>query len=194
MARSRVIYDKTQIIDISFKIVNEEGPDALSIRRVSNELKVSSMTLYNYVRNIDEIKKEVIVAGFNLLLRSMYTSFNEHRQNNDEDSVISLCKSISLTIFRFAHENRGIYNIMHGDQGIKFRKDVEIRPMYEFVENLYSHIRIERGETEKYKMIFKILQCVINHLIYEDLSGIKHYTEEEFISYVLFYIERMLKE
>ena len=47
MGRNKVLYDKQQIIDIAVTIVEEEGIEVLSARRIASELGVSSMTMYN---------------------------------------------------------------------------------------------------------------------------------------------------
>jgi AcrR family transcriptional regulator len=79
MARNKVIYDKQQIIDISFQVINNESEAALSARRLARELNMSAMTLYNYVENIDAIKKEVILHGFNILYKKLFESLNSYR-------------------------------------------------------------------------------------------------------------------
>ena len=71
MGRNKVLYDKQQIIDIAVSIVEEEGIEVLSARRIASELGVSSMTMYNYVSNIDEVKRELMIRGYNELFRNI---------------------------------------------------------------------------------------------------------------------------
>lgn len=71
MGRNKVLYDKQQIIDIAVMIVEEEGIEVLSARRIASELGVSSMTMYNYVSNIDEVKRELMIRGYNELFHNI---------------------------------------------------------------------------------------------------------------------------
>ena len=57
MARKKAIFDKQEIVDASFHVIKSEGNEAFSARRLATELNISSMTVYNYYKNIDEIKK-----------------------------------------------------------------------------------------------------------------------------------------
>lgn len=43
------------IVEVSLRIADSEGLDALTIRRIASELGVGAMTLYGYVRGKDEI-------------------------------------------------------------------------------------------------------------------------------------------
>ena len=49
MAREKVLCGKEEIIRVAVSIVDKEGMEAVSVRRIAKELGVSSMTIYNYV-------------------------------------------------------------------------------------------------------------------------------------------------
>lgn len=49
MAREKVLCGKEEIIRVAVGIVDKEGMEAVSVRRIAKELGVSSMTIYNYV-------------------------------------------------------------------------------------------------------------------------------------------------
>lgn len=48
-------FSQGQIADIAFGIADQEGFDAVSMRRVARELGAGTMTLYHYVRTKDEL-------------------------------------------------------------------------------------------------------------------------------------------
>lgn len=47
---------KEEIIRVAVGIVDKEGMEAVSVRRIAKELGVSSMTIYNYVENLSDVK------------------------------------------------------------------------------------------------------------------------------------------
>ena len=51
MARKKILKSKKQILDTALALIDTEGVASVSMIRLSKELGVSSMTLYNYVRN-----------------------------------------------------------------------------------------------------------------------------------------------
>ena len=72
MSRERSLCGKEEIIKVAIDIVDKEGMEALSARRIAKELGVSSMTIYNYVKNLNDVKKRVLIAGFDRLYNSVY--------------------------------------------------------------------------------------------------------------------------
>jgi len=46
---------KSRILDISQRIISEEGMEALSIRRITNEMGYSSGSIYHYFKSKDDI-------------------------------------------------------------------------------------------------------------------------------------------
>ena len=64
MSRERSLCGKEEIIRVAVDIVDQEGIGAVSARRIAKELNVSSMTIYNYVKNLNDIKKRVLIVGF----------------------------------------------------------------------------------------------------------------------------------
>lgn len=48
-------YTREQVARVAFEIADQEGFDAVSMRRVAQELGAGTMTLYNYVRTKDEL-------------------------------------------------------------------------------------------------------------------------------------------
>ena len=89
MAREKVLCGKEEIIRAAVRIVDSEGMEALSARRISKELGVSAMTIYNYVENLAEVKKYVLSDGFDRLYDSIYHALNELRGQVDK---VKFCK------------------------------------------------------------------------------------------------------
>lgn len=133
MAREKVLCGKEEIIRAAVRIVDSEGMEALSARRISKELGVSAMTIYNYVENLAEVKKYVLSDGFDRLYDSIYHALNELRGQVDK---VKFCKTIAMQVFQFASENRNIFIFMFFEGRSQFREDAEIRPFYNFIAKL----------------------------------------------------------
>jgi AcrR family transcriptional regulator len=59
---------RDRIIDISRRIVFEEGLDAISIRRVANEMDYSAGIIYHYFRGKDELLSCAVREGYRKML------------------------------------------------------------------------------------------------------------------------------
>jgi AcrR family transcriptional regulator len=63
----KVIFNKTQIIDSSLRIVKEKGFKQLSAREVARELISSTRPVYENFQSMDELKKAVLQKMVDLL-------------------------------------------------------------------------------------------------------------------------------
>jgi AcrR family transcriptional regulator len=67
--RSVRVIDRDQIIEAATRIADEEGIDALTIRRLAADVGTGAMTLYSYFRNKEEILDGIadhVLGGFRL--------------------------------------------------------------------------------------------------------------------------------
>ncbi len=55
MSRSRPPLTRDEILETALKLVDEGGLEALSMRKLAAELKVDAMSLYNHVRDKDDL-------------------------------------------------------------------------------------------------------------------------------------------
>jgi len=55
MSRSRPPLTRDEILETALKLVDEGGLEALSMRKLAAELKVEAMSLYNHVRDKDDL-------------------------------------------------------------------------------------------------------------------------------------------
>lgn len=119
MAREKVLCGKEEIIRAAVRIMDSEGLEALSARRISSELGVSAMTIYNYVENLKEVKKYVLSDGFDRLYDCIYKSLKELEGQVDK---FTFCKTIAMQVFKFANENKNIFAFMFFDGAASSRR------------------------------------------------------------------------
>lgn len=188
MARNKVIKSRKDIIGISFDIINTEGVVALSARRLAKELDVSFMTIYNYVENIDEIKKEAILNGFRILNENIYESVVKDNIDLNELNISDYCKTIANEIFKFSLKYNGIYQLMFTSDESRFYNDPEIAPFYRY----YTQLLDVRSNKHKYKKELHMLDLIIHGLIREKMLGINDYSKDEYNYYIDKFIEKII--
>lgn len=54
------VYTRQDVIRIALKIIDEQGPDNVSMRRIGRELGVTAASLYHYFKNKEEILVSVV--------------------------------------------------------------------------------------------------------------------------------------
>ena len=109
MAREKVLCGKEEIIRVAVGIVDKEGMEAVSVRRIAKELGVSSMTIYNYVENLSDVKKRVLISGFDRMYGCIYEALNALPAVQGR---LELCRAIALEVFRFARNNELLFAVV----------------------------------------------------------------------------------
>lgn len=187
MARSKVISSKKEIVNAAFDIVNSEGVNALSSRRLANYMKVSNMTLYNYVENIDEIKKEIILEGFRKLYSKAYQSLKEAKKQKPDLDIKKSCQIIAGDIFDFGCQYKNIYQLMFLNSEAKFRNDAELKPFY----NYFIQLLPKKDASSEIKKALNMLDFIASQMIMDKITGIHNYSKKEFDEYMNQYTEKM---
>lgn len=134
MPNKKVISGKKEIVDAAFRLVREEGAQALSIRRLAKAMNVSYATFYAYVRNSEEIKKEVVLEGFRILYQKALGAIRQAVEHDNADYRES-CAVLAETLYAFAGEYSGVYHIMYAES-ITLRRDPEAGPFYDYFVHL----------------------------------------------------------
>lgn len=189
MARSKALNDKNEIIDAALSIVEQEGIDALSIRRLASALGVSSMTLYNYVRNVDDIHREILVRSFQLLLQEIYAIMQTGDWERHSGLAI-FARAYACALFQFAKEHRHLCIFLIGKGASEFRNDAEIRPFYNMFDDFLLPLD-DTDTTRQVKQICWMYECAVLSMIHEYVDGIKPVTKEILLHCVDTYIEKM---
>lgn len=189
MARERVLRDKKQIIRLAYQIVDDEGVESLSVRRISKELGVSSMTIYNYVSDFGELKKEVLIEAFDIMYSMLYTGLNRKKQPVD---IATFCRTFAEEVYNFSVEHRGLFIFMRGEGYVSFHSDAEVKHLYNALDSISRRSKEFREDKNSNTMGYKIFESTVFNMAYENQLGICRYTRDEFMEYVEFCISRFL--
>lgn len=94
---------KEQIAQAAFEIIRKDGYDALNTRRLASSLGMSTMPLFKYYKNIDEIKRAAVNLGVEEYMRYM------QRGSNDPIPF----KGIGRAYIKFAKEEPKLFEIFY---------------------------------------------------------------------------------
>ena len=191
MARNKAIYDKSVIIDKAFEIVQEEGAEALTARNIAKALHVSPMTLYNYVKNIREIEKELIIKGFNILYKNVFEDLVKNKEKMKTRGIETMCLLMAENMIDFAQNYEGLYSMMYYLEPTEIRKDPEVQPYYKYFQKLTYKVKMGEEEKERLKESFYLFELIVKGLINDRINTGGKLEREKLFSHVESAIEKL---
>lgn len=99
---------REQILLSAWKLVNEEGWQNLSIRKIADAIEYSAPVIYDHFENKEAILSEFNHKGFKLLGDNLKAAKEKHT-----DPVAQL-DAIAFAYWDFAFENKEYYQLMYG--------------------------------------------------------------------------------
>lgn len=99
---------RATILEQSWQIVEEEGWEALSIRKIADAIEYSTPVVYKHFESKDAILEAFSREGYALLAESLAKA---KRSKTSPDKQL---EAISEAYWQFAHEHPKHYQIMYG--------------------------------------------------------------------------------
>ncbi|MBD1430112.1 TetR/AcrR family transcriptional regulator [Sphingobacterium litopenaei] len=96
---------RQMIIDQSWKIIQEEGWQSLSIRKIADAISYSVPVIYKHFENKEAIVEYFSKEGFSKLAEELKV---------EEFDTIEKLRKIALAYWKFASQNTQYYRIMFG--------------------------------------------------------------------------------
>ena len=62
------------IVKVAFDMLQDDGEDALTIRRIAAAIGVGAMTLYTYVDGLEDLHRQIIAKGFEIIHHNCSTA------------------------------------------------------------------------------------------------------------------------
>lgn len=198
-------------IEAAAEIINSEGIDALTIRKVADVAAYNSATLYNYFENLEHLKS--LTA---LIFLSEYTKELDSCTKISNNSY-ELNENIWLLFYRHSYRRPKIYYSIFGTSFNK-QHNAHIEEFYTLFpdmldvqseevrgmlvgENLFDRTMyllkncandgyfLEHDLEEIYELLFFVYQGMLNKLLHTDLS----ISEDEFVEKAQHYIHRIFE-
>ncbi|MDL4839417.1 TetR/AcrR family transcriptional regulator [Aquibacillus rhizosphaerae] len=109
---------KQTIVEAAAILLQEQGPEAVTIRKVAEKMECSTKIIYNLFNNKDGLIKLLYVEGCNVLA----TSFQSvSKQEKLENYLRALCEAY----WDFSRNNTGYYQLMFGGVFGEFKPEEE---------------------------------------------------------------------
>lgn len=102
---------RSELIELSARLLAEEGPEAMSSRRIAKLAGTSTMAVYTHFGSMSGLVREIVHEGFGRLAAA-FTRFEP-----SEDSVRDLAV-IGRVYRRNAVENANLYAVMFGGRSL----------------------------------------------------------------------------
>ncbi len=189
MPRERILCGKEEIFRVAIDIVDKSGMAALSIRAIAKELAVSPMTIYNYVENLQAIKKRVLISAFDRMYEFVYSELNTLDMPVDKTLF---CKTVAMSVFRFSAQNKNVFAFMFSDGCAMFNNDAEVRPFYNFISKLTQRAKATQKYFASNEQGYKLLEILILAVTYQYATGSRTLTEEEYGEHIDYYLEKCI--
>lgn len=137
--------NEDRIIEASARLSEEVGMENLTLKIIADELKIKSPSLYNHVAGLDDIKRKLMIYGWNQIEDKM---INAAAGVSGYDAL----RSMSYAFYDYATSNKGIFNAM-------------------LWYNKYENEITKQTTSRLFDLLFKILMSLhisqenINHII-----------------------------
>ncbi len=189
MPREKILCGKEEIFRVAINIVDREGIEALSVRSIAKELSVSPMTMYNYVDNLQSIKKQIVIDGFDRLYNYVFSELSKLESPVDKTLF---CKTVAMAVFRFSIENNNTFVYMFSEGGKMFGNDAEVRPFFNFISTLMKRAKATQKHYAENQNGYKLLEVLIFSVAYQMGMGARTITEAEYEELIEYYIQNCI--
>ena len=98
------------ILEAAYKIVKEEGWQALSMRKIADEIEYTAPIIYEYFSNKEAILAELNKKGYLYLAKEMEEAKNKHEQPAEQ------LEAMWMAYWNFAFKKKELYQLMFGVQ------------------------------------------------------------------------------
>ena len=100
---------RTALLDAAARLLVEEGPAALTTRRLATEVGTSTMAVYTHFEGMDKLRRALAEEGFRRLAERL-------DQVEDSDDPVSDVMVMGLAYFTNALANPNLYRFMFADK------------------------------------------------------------------------------
>ncbi|HEY0298984.1 MAG TPA: TetR/AcrR family transcriptional regulator [Arachidicoccus sp.] len=99
---------KSNILEVAWKIVKEEGWQSLSMRKIADAIEYSAPVIYGLFENKEAILYELSLDGFSHLHKLLEKA--ERKYTDPKEQL----KAYADTYWNFAFKNKEYYQLMYG--------------------------------------------------------------------------------
>lgn len=99
---------RTKILDAALKIVQTEGWQALSMRKIADQIEYTAPIIYEYFSNKEGILLELTRKGYEILGKDIREARDKYESAEDK------MEAMWIAYWNFAFANKEFYQLMYG--------------------------------------------------------------------------------
>ncbi|WP_460840675.1 TetR/AcrR family transcriptional regulator [Noviherbaspirillum agri] len=115
------------MLDAATRLLTEEGPTALTVRRVADAVNCSTTLLYSLFGGKDGLANELYLEGFARLKQEFLTAATHVPESKSNDDGLAALRLHARIYHDYARRNPSYYMVMFGDAIAGFVPPVESR-------------------------------------------------------------------
>jgi len=164
-------FSKEEIVTAALEIVRKEGVDALTARRLGDELNSSSRPIFTVFRSMNELVHETVMAA-----RALYNQYIA-RALTDEKPF----KATGMAYIRFAMDEPKIFTLLFMKENQKAHDLSEVlKAIDENSNSILNEIKREYGlDDEKAHLIYQYLWIFTHGIATLSVTGVCSFEDEE---------------
>lgn len=165
MGRDRILEDPAQLVDKAFELIDSEGYERFSARKLAGNLGISHMTVYNYMGR-DQLLQEVIIKGFSVLNERILPHASDCISGSGNPLRIFTIIADKLLDFAKAHEN--MYRFMFQTRLGLNLDDQRVRKLYssgiELIKDLVPTEQLVSVQRDAYLFLVLVNGLILGYL------------------------------
>jgi len=182
MGRSKKIVDTNVIVDKALDLIESNGYDQFSTRKLAVELGISAMTLYNYFENRDAIITQVIIKGFDSFWSGIPADLeNYSRKTGNPLRVYNL---LTEYLISFGRSRPHLYTFLFNSNLTHLQSDPEIYSRYASVFLFVQSYSRPGASLDLIHSDLYMFQVLANALVLNAINGRSNMSPERFRIYI----------
>ena len=173
---------RNHILQAARKIALDEGWQAVTIRKIADQVEYSAPAIYEYFESKEAILLALMEEGFHIMLAELEGIVGRNFQ------PVDYLIEIGRLYWQFAWQNPELYQVMHGLGGVPFgtaQAPEDAKKLFEFVKDAVSNARGALGiETSVTDEMIEIVWAMLHGLVSLSMSGripTENWTEKKFL-------------
>lgn len=161
------ILSREQIAQTAFDILRSEGYDALNARYLAQTLGVSTMPLFHYFANMDEIKKEAVRLGVE--------KYQEYMRDGMKEPLPF--KGIGRAYIKFAKDEPKLFALFYMTANDKVKELPAEDPVASEAWNVVSDIM--SGNRDEGSRLLKNMWLIVHGIATLEATGKMSFNDDE---------------
>lgn len=140
MARAGL--DKETVIRKAAELANEIGNDKITMKLLADSLNVQPPSLYNHIKGIEELQKEIMLFGWKQMDRVMTDAAV---CVSGYDALEAICRAF----YKYATENPGVFNAMLWYNKFQSEEALDATEgMFSMIYRVFSTLNISKENSD----------------------------------------------